>query len=319
MSDLQIDADTAIQRICDYLKVLVANEQSDGVILGLSGGLDSCVLAALSVRALGAEGVSVVYLFDRDSDPVIADHAQEMAAFLGLGLEVMDITDDMKKLGIYAPLFMKLLRLSKVTARISSAVYRLICGERPFASTLRAGRGETLTPWYKRVLFDMTIRHLDNGFTQRHVFRRAVLERMAQERNLTLIGAANLSEFEVGWFVKGGIDDLPVQPMTGLYKTQVRQLAKELALPERLRTQLPSPDMARGVSDEFGIGHAYRDVDIVLDAVEKDLPVAEIVALGVSEREVRDIRKLMRLSGWKRQSPHVPPPVSGKFGSDIRR
>ena len=78
------------------------------------------------------------------------------------------------------------------------------------------------------------------------------MERLAKERNLSLIGAANLSECEVGWFVKDGIDDLPVQPMAGLYKTQVRQLAKTLDLPEPVRTQLPSPDMAKGVTDEFG-------------------------------------------------------------------
>ncbi|SHH97785.1 NAD(+) synthase [Marivita hallyeonensis] len=318
MSDLNIDAEKAIRDISQYLKGIVAKDRTDGVILGLSGGLDSCVMAALAVRALGPGSVSVVYLFDHDSDPDIADNARLMAEFLGLDLEVIEITKDMENLKIYSPLFMKLLRISKLMARISASSYKLICGETPFQSTLRVGRGEVLKPWYKRFLFNTTIRHLDNGFTQRHVFRRAVLEKLAQERNLSLIGAANLSECEVGWFVKDGIDDVPVQPMTGLYKTQVRQLAKELGLPERVRSQLPSPDMANGITDEFGIGHDYADVDIVVDGFHEHLSNAEIAAQGVPEPEIEDIRKLMKLSDWKRQSPHEAPPVSGVFGSPLR-
>jgi NAD+ synthase len=318
MSDLRIDTDQAIDDISKYLIGIVNREHSDGLILGLSGGLDSSVLAALAVRALGSEAVSVVYLFDRDSDSVIASNARLVADSLGLKLEVMDITEDMSKLGIYAPIFMKLLRLSKIVARVSSGTYKLICGETPFRSTLRVGGGEALKPWYKRLMFNLTMFHVDNGFTHRHVFRRAIVERLAEERNLSLIGAANLSECEVGWFVKDGIDDLPVQPMTGLFKTQVRQLAKALDLPESVCTQLPSPDMAKGVTDEFGIDHDYKDVDIVIDGFDRGLSDEDITVMGIPRKEIADIRELMRLSGWKRQSPHESPPVTGKFGSEIR-
>ena len=100
MSDLIINADQAIQEISKYLAEIVDRDHSDGVILGLSGGLDLSVLSALAVRALGSEAVSVVYLYDRDSDPVIANNARLMADFLGLKLEVMDITEEMAKTGI---------------------------------------------------------------------------------------------------------------------------------------------------------------------------------------------------------------------------
>jgi NAD+ synthase len=318
ISNLRIKTDKAINEISKYLVGIVNRDHSDGVILGLSGGLDSSVLAALAVRALGSEAVSVAYLFDRDSDSIIARNAQLVAENLGLKLEVMDITEDMANLGVYAPLFIKLLRLSRIVARVSSMSYKLICGETPFKSTLRSGGGEILVPWYKRLMFNLTMHHVDTGFTRRHVYRRAVMERLAKERNLSLIGAANLSECEVGWFVKDGIDDLPVQPMAGLFKTQVRQLAEALELPEPVRSQLPSPDMAKGVTDEFGIDHDYRDVDIVIDGLDRGLSDDDIANLGISRKVIADIRELMRLSGWKRQSPHDLPPVSGRFGSEIR-
>jgi NAD+ synthase len=316
--DLTIDAEQAIVAICHDIARHVELEETEGAILGLSGGLDSAVLAALAVRALGADRVTPIYLFDHDSDRAIAANAELMAELLNVPLEVMDISGEMKKRGVYRPLFIKLLRLSSVVAWVSANSYRLICGETPFKSTLRVGRGETLKPWYKRLLFGLTMRHVDAGFSHRHTFRRTILERIARERNLSLIGAANMSECEVGWFVKDGIDDLPYQPMTGLYKTQVRQLAHVLGLPMPVSTQLPSPDMAKGVTDEFGIGHDYKDVDIVIDGFAQGLADGQISALGIPQKEIDDIRDLMALSDWKRQSPHEEPPVSGKFGSPLR-
>ncbi len=319
MPALAIDTAHAIDAITGYLQDIVRTSGTDGVVLGLSGGLDSSVMAALAVRALGPGAVKVAYLFDHDSDRDIAANARLMADFLGLELEVMDISDEMRQRGVYAPLFIKLLRLSPVVAKISTGSYRLICGESPFKSTLRDGGGETLRPWYKRLMFNTTMHQVDMGFAERHRFRRQALEAIAKQRNLFLIGAANLSEYEVGWFVKDGIDDLPVQPMTGLFKTQVRQLAQALDLPEPVRAQLPSPDMAKGVSDEFGIGHDYSDIDQVIDGFDRGLSDPEIAALGIAQREIDDIRDLMRLSVWKRQSPHEEPPVSGRFGAPLRR
>ena len=318
MPDLRIDAQKAIDAICRDIARHIELEGTEGAVLGLSGGLDSSVLAALAVKALGSDRVTLIYLFDQDSDRSIAANAQLMSEHLDVPLEVKDISGEMRKRGVYKPLFIRLLRLSTVVVWISANSYRLICGETPFKSTLRVGRGEVLQPWYKRLLFGLTMRHVDAGFTHRHKFRRTILERVARQRNLSLIGAANMSECEVGWFVKDGIDDLPYQPMTGLYKTQVRQLADELLLPVAVRVQLPSPDMAKGVTDEFGIGHDYKDVDIVIDGFAGGLTDGQIAAFGIPQREIDDIRDLIELSDWKRQSPHDEPPVSGKSGSAWR-
>lgn len=318
MPDLKIDAEKAIDTICRNIAHHIEREATEGAILGLSGGLDSSVLAALAVQALGPDRVALVYLFDHDSDKTIAANAELVANHLNVALEEMDISPEMQKRGVYKPLFIRLLRLSPIVGRVSARSYRLICGETPFKSTLRVGRGEVLRPWYKRVLFGLTMHHVDVGFSQRHIFRRAILERIARERNLSLIGAANMSECEVGWFVKGGIDDLQYQPLTGLYKTQVRQLAQALELPTSVCTQLPSPDMAKGVTDEFGIGHEYAVVDIVIDGFVRGLTDREIAAFGIPQKEIDDIRDLMALSDWKRQSPHEEPTLSGKYGSALR-
>jgi len=317
--DLSIVTEEAIKAITTYLKDTMKREKRAGILLGMSGGLDSSVLAALAARAVGPERLHMAYLSDADSSKDIGANAHLMADWLGIDLELVPITQEMRVRGVYKPVFIKALRLSPIVAKISAGRYRVLCGETPFKSTLRIGAGERLRPWYKRLMFNMTMHHVDAGFSARHIWRREILEDMAKTRNLLLIGAANRSESEVGWFVKDGIDDLPIQPMTGLLKTQVRDLARALDLPAPVRDQLPSPDMAKGVSDEFGIGHEYALVDQVIDGFDRGLDVEEIAALGIPPKEIEDIRDLMRLSDWKRASPHETPPVTGEAGSDLRR
>ncbi|EPX82502.1 NAD(+) synthase [Salipiger mucosus] len=317
--DLRIDTDAAIREICNYISGIVTRDATHGVLMGMSGGLDSSVLATLAVRAVGPGSVYLVTLPDRVSSPDTVRRAKIMADWLGTELKVRDITAEMRARGVYAPLFLKALEISSVVARLSVSIYRAVCGENPFLSSLKDGGGKPLHPWWKRLMFRMTIARLDAGFRARHVFRRTHLENEASWRNLSLIGAANLSEFEVGWFVKYGIDDLPVQPLSGLFKTQVRQLAEALDLPEEIRGQVPSPDMAKGVTDEFGIGHDYAIVDRVMDGMDRGLGREGLVAEGLSPDEIDDILALRRHSAWKRTSYHEAPPVSGRHGSPLRR
>lgn len=318
MGNLSINAPLAVKLIQDYLSDLVRANQSAGLLLGLSGGVDSSVLATIAVKALGSEHVYVVFLFDRDSEKSSEEKAKLMAEWLGLRLEVEDITSMMQKKRVYAPLIMKLVPYSARFNRMIQYSYLLTTGEKPFKTSLKVGSNALEKSWVKRFLFDLTIRHIDRGFTERHVYRRTVLEQKAEKENLTLIGAANLSEFEVGWFVKDGIDDLPVQPMTGLYKTQVWQLAAHLDLPAVIQSQAPSPDMMFGITDEFGIGHAYRRLDVVLDLLEQKKSQQEIIGHGVSKKELDDILDLKKYSAWKRASRHEAPPVDGTSGGNVR-
>ena len=316
--DLDIDCSLATQLIARYLKDLVNTQNSNGLLLGLSGGIDSSVLATLAVKAVGNESVHVSFLFDRDSEKESEEKARLMADWLGLKLETGDISPCMEERKVYAPLIMKLVPYSARFNRVIQHSYRLINAENPFKTSLKVGSNALERSWLKRLMFNVSIRHIDHGFSNRHIHRREILERKAEEENLTLVGAANRSEFEVGWFVKGGIDDLPNQPMTGLYKTQVWQLAEYLDLPSRIRSQAPSPDMIRGITDEFGIGHSYRRLDQVLNLLEQNATDEQILGAGFSRDELNDIRDLMKYSEWKRTSPHEEPPVHGGIGGNVR-
>lgn len=316
---LAIDAPATCKALEEHIRQLLAASDQRCVVFGLSGGIDSAVLATLAVRALGPERVHGYHLSDRDSDPESARKARLVADWLRIPLEHEDISPAMRERGIYAPFIMRISAFSNFLNRMIQHSYYALFRETPHKSTLRLGSGEAFANPLKRLVFNLTIRHIEVGFNARHVHRREIIEGIADQRNCLALGAANRSEGMVGWFVKDGIDDLPVQPMLGLYKTQVWQLAEHLGLPDAIRQQAPSPDMMKGITDEFAIGMHYRRLDEILDYLARDLTETEILSLGISRSELKHVREIHRLSAWKRESEHVPPPVDGSYGSAYRQ
>ena len=152
----------------------------------------------------------------------------------------------------------------------------------------------------------------------RHIYRRKVLEGQAASNGWLLIGAANRTEWQVGWFVKDGIDDLSIQPIKGLYKTQVRQLAKHLQLPTGVIAQSPTPDMIKGITDEFALDMRYQKIDLALDHLDGDLTREEIAEAGCSEDEIQRVHEMNRLSSWKRGKRPMDPPVDGSSRGGLR-
>lgn len=314
---LEIDESRVADAIEKHIRDLLDQCSARGILIGLSGGLDSAVLATLAVRAVGKELVHVSYLYDRDSEKESEQKAGLTADWLGLELEVQNIEPEMHRRRIHGPQIMRLGGFcGSVGRRIAHNWYRLMFAESPFVSTLRQGKfnGHTL----KESIFDHTVRHIEDGFNARHVYRREILEKRAKDKNWLLLGAANRSEFLVGWFVQGGIDDLPLSPLMGLYKTQVRQLAVYLKIPLEIRNQIPSPDMMRGITDEFTMGISYSKIDIILDSMERGLSDEEMIAAGVTRKEISLVHEMNRLSVWKRESEHDQPPVDGGVSGGLR-
>jgi len=132
------------------------------------------------------------------------------------------------------------------------------------------------------------------------------------------LGTANRSEYLVGWFVKDGIDDLPFSPLIGLYKTQVRQLSEFLGLPFKIRNRLASPDMVKGITDEFALGISYTALDIILDGLDRSLPNEQIAAAGVSKEQISHVRRMNQLSAWKRTNKPLDRPADGGIAGGLR-
>jgi NAD+ synthase len=300
---LTIDEKSVAADIERNIRTLVQANSARGVVMGLSGGIDSALIATLAVRALGKERVLAYHLYDRDSDKQSRQKAQLMADWLGIELKCCDIAPAMREKQIYAPLIMRLTMVSGFINRcFGNSLNRLFAGELPFISTLRragAGGGNSIVD----ALYDRTVGRVEAAFNARHRYRRSFLEQKAKEKNMIVLGAANRSECMVGWFVKDGIDDMPFSPINHLYKTQVRQLADYLLLPGPIRKQRPSPDMLKGLTDEDAVGIRYACLDVILEGIEHGLTDEQILALGPTAGQIAHVRKLKELSEWKR-IPH---------------
>jgi NAD+ synthase len=217
----------------------------------------------------------------------------------------------MRQAGVYSSYAMRLTSFAAVLNRLLHGAYRVVVGEAPFVSSLRLGGAETSVENTRDRGYLTVIRQLEAAFNSRHIYRRQALETEAAARNCLLLGAANRTEWLTGWFVQGGIDDLPNQPLRGLYKTQVRQLAAFLGLPAEVLSAIPSPDMMRGITDEFALGMAYGNIDVALDFLEDGLTAQEAFEAGVTREQIRRVQEMKRLSAWKRSSSQLLPPVDG--------
>jgi NAD+ synthase len=259
-----------------------------------------------------------MYLFDRDSDEVLGSRARKVADWLGIELKAESIEPAMRAAAVYRSPAMRITSLSGVLNRALHGLYRSLSGETPFVTALRLGSPDPPGIERRRRGAGKVILDIESAFTARHIHRREVLEAVAGEKNLLLLGSANRTECLVGWFAKGGVDDLPLQPLKGLYKTQVGQLARYLRVPVEVQAQAASPDMMKGITDEFAIGMNYGAIDLALDFIGGGISRREIAEAGVTDAEIHLVERMNELSSWKRGEGGSPPPVDGGPNSPLR-
>jgi len=296
---LTIDPKPEAEKIQRHIQELLDANSADGIIIGLSGGIDSAVLAALAVRAVGCRRVYAYYLYDRDSSKDSHAGANLIADWLQIELEHRDITPAMRQIKIYSPLAMKITAFSGLINRfLNKRLNRFLCRESFFTYTLRRANFDGSI--IKRFFYERTVGCIEAAFNARHIYRRRFLEQRAREKNCLLLGAANRSEWMVGWFVKGGIDNLPFSPLIGLYKTQILRLAEYLDLPPQVRSRTPSPDMVKGITDESALGISYATLDIILDCTERGMSDTQILSSDISKEDLCLVRTMNNLSEWKR-------------------
>ena len=304
---LKINEKNSICRIEGYIRGVFDYSKAKGVLIGLSGGIDSAVLSTLAARALGKDKINVYYIYDKNNEPESERKAQVMADWLGLKLNKLSIELSTDEKEHTAPFFMGLKGLPRFMISGISSLYCLVMRETPYVSTLRK-RG-TEGSRFKRWIYNHTVKNLEFMFDGGAIERRKVLEEIAQKRNLLILGAGNRSEEMTGWFTIGGIDNMRFSPIMGLYKNQVRQVAACLGIPPEIQTQEASPDMLKGVNDELTLGMDYDKIDIIMCGLERGLKDEEIMQYGPSKREIQRMREMCGLSDWKRSSEDISRPT----------
>ena len=278
---LSIDCAAEVEKISRWMVDAVGTQlHKRGVVLGLSGGVDSSVCAALAVRALGAAKVFGLLMPEHDSSQSSEDLGTQVAEQLGIKYQLEHIGPTLEAIGCY--------RWRDDAMRAVFPDY----GADWKSKIAIAGGTQGRVNFFKLVVQSPTGEVFEKrlpireylqivsatSFKQR--IRKTVEYFHADRLNYAVIGTPNRLEYDQGFFVKNGDGAADIKPIAHLYKTQVYALARFLALPEAVCNATPTTDtysMAQG-QDEFYFALPYQQMDVALWAHNHRVPAAELAA-----------------------------------------
>jgi NAD+ synthase len=136
--------------------------------------------------------------------------------------------------------------------------------------------------------------------------RMVILYHFANADWRLVVGTSNKSELLIGYFTKFGDGGADIEPIGDLYKTEVRELAKVLGIPEKIVKKVPSAGLWKGQTDEGEMGIMYDKLDAILMGIEQGLAEKDIAERAEAPvGEVRRVESMIRLSSHKRKFPPV--------------
>ena len=283
--------------ISQFIKDNVSKFYRDGAIIGLSGGIDSALTSFIAAKALGRENILALFMPERDSSSESEKDAKLVADILGIDLKVVSLTPILQEIGVYKlePQTRFIPRKIQEKYVINKYIEFQDEHETTFMKGLKGGEGS---------------RELMKGIAYhriKHRLRMIMWYYYAELRNYLVIGCCNKTEKLTGYFIKYGDSGSDIDPIAGLYKSQVKELAEFVGVPEKVLKKTPSPDLMPGMTDEFALQMPYDTLDIVLFGLEHKIPDAEIEKeANVTPGEINYVKKLTELSKHMRELPPVP-------------
>jgi len=244
------DYSVITKKIEDFLKDQVLISKTNGVILGLSGGIDSAVITFLCSRVLKEKTLALVMPDTKISPKEETEEALKIIDDLGIDYKLLDINSIISEYSKY-----------------------LEPNERALGN-LRARVRANLLYYY------------------------------ANSKNLLVVGSSDKSESLIGYFTKFGDGSSDILPIVSLYKTQVRELARHLGVPESIIVKKSSPNLWLGHIAEEEIGVQYEEIDLILYCIiDKKLSVEETVkTTNIDKNSVDKIYQLYKSSEHKRKT-----------------
>ena len=262
-SELAIDADVARRVMVGFVRNQLEQAGFSRGLLGLSGGIDSALVAFLVAQAVGPENLLCVLMPYRTSSTESVDHARLVVDQLGCASDLVDISPVVD--GYFG-------RDGELGAGGETA---------RDASPLR--RGNLMARARMCVLYD----------------------RSASWGGL-VVGTGNKTESLIGYSTIFGDSACAFNPIGDLYKSQVRQVASGMGVPDEIIRKAPSADLWPGQTDELEGGFTYPELDRMLFwMIDKRRTDDELVAMGFSQAAVDRVKRLVAISEFKRQVPPV--------------
>ena len=251
------DPASVINQICEFIKKCVQESNLKGAIVSLSGGIDSAVALALTVKAIGSEAVTGITIPECDITP-----EEDLVDVTHL-TELFEVTCERIEIS-------SMLHVIQESLPISTNKSKIIYGN------IKARLRMLITYFYANI------------------------------EDKIVIGTSNKSELLTGFFTKYGDGGVDIMPLADLYKTQIRQLAYHLKIPDRIITKPPSPGFWHGQTDEDELGISYEDLDLVLHSWENGFSLKEICdSLKIPISKIEEIILRVKSNEHKRHFPLI--------------
>jgi NAD+ synthase len=319
-SVLSIDAEAEVARIGSWMQDALSRElRKRGVVVAISGGIDSAVCAALAVKALGRSKVFGLLLPERESSPDSTTRGRELVEMLGIEHLEVDITPVLTAFGCYV----------ERDAAIKRVIPEYGDGWRSKIAIAGSGKGQIAS--FRLIAESPSGERLEDRLAHRELLQviaatsfkqrsRKTIEYFHADRlNYAVLGTPNKLEYDLGFFVRNGDGAADIKPIAHLYKTHVFAIGEFLQIPFSIQKATPSTDtysLSQG-QDEFYFGLEWQKMDKVVWAITQRLSSYETAKLlGVSkdtaQRLVEDIESKKKMSQVLRAPPKI---LSDKMSS----
>ncbi|MFX0106435.1 MAG: NAD+ synthase [Candidatus Hodarchaeota archaeon] len=244
----KLDYEKTISEIQNWIKDYVTSAKVNGVVVGISGGIDSAVTTTLCVNALGKDNVIGLGL-PISSLPQDLNDAEKLAKNLGIKFILVELTN------IYD-------EFVKITSGL-------------FESNQIA-----------RANLKPRLRMMAIYFVGQSLGK------------LLVVGTGNRTELAIGYFTKYGDGGVDFEPIGGLYKCEVREIAKILKIPEVIIKKPPSAGLWEGQTDEGEIGLSYDVLDEIVFRIDNKLDLNDLEIENVNK-----VKEMMKAAYHKITMP----------------
>jgi len=290
---LQMNYHEEVARIGEWMRDAVGRVlRKRGLVIAMSGGIDSSVSAALAVRALGPTKVFGLLLPERDSSSFSSQRGRLLAEHLGIAYEMHDIAATLDAIGCYR---WRDDAIRSVFPQYGAGWKNKIVirggmeGQfNHFMLVVQQPDGQIIE---KRLELKQYLQIVAaTNYKQR--VRKTIEYFHADRLNYAVTGTPNRLEYDQGFFVKNGDGAADIKPIAHLYKSQVYALARHLELPDDICAAVPTTDtysMPQG-QDEFYFALPYQQMDYALWAYNHQIASAELASfIGLSETQAQHI------------------------------
>jgi NAD+ synthase len=309
---LRIDPEREADRVSNRIREVVFTQfRRKGAVLGVSGGIDSSVVAALCVRALGKDRVAALFMPESESSSESLTLGRMLTENLGIRAILENITPILEGAGCYRrrnDAIRSVVPEYSDECKCKITLPNLLEEDRYalFSVVVQAPTGETKTTRLPLNAYLGIV--AASNFKQRT--RKMMEYYHADSLNYAVAGTPNKLEYDLGFFVKGGDGAADFKPIAHLYKSQVYQMADFLGIPEEIQRNTPTTDTYSLIQsqEEFYFSMPLEQMDVCLYGRDHNMDPREVASiLDLAESQVKRAFAMIDSKRRNARYLHQPP------------